>query len=137
MNASKLYRWFLIPAASTAMAASTDKLPATATELIDTWASVKYCQGIYQEPAVRGRIYEGDLLDCDKSDRLLHWISRSRAAAVDQELLAAGAARKAAAFRHNTLSVQHAVTACREQCRALAAMYDEKIRKGEISGNKD
>jgi hypothetical protein len=48
-------------------------LPSTTTELVDTWGSVLYCQGIYKEPDVRGRIYAGDLQACDKSDRLLRW----------------------------------------------------------------
>ncbi len=112
-------------------------LPSTTTELVDTWGSVLYCQGIYKEPDVRGRIYAGDLQACDKSDRLLRWLAEANYSQSERKMLEQGTSRRAAAIRYNTRSVQDAVTACRQLCRGLSGLYDKMAENGEIAGSGD
>ena len=103
-------------------------------DIVDTWGSVLYCQSIYQEPDIKGRIYSGDLQACDESHSLMvDMVNRDYPPRERQEI-ARDAMKKASAIRYNTRSAQDAVGACRQQCRKLAAMRDEKAKTVEKAG---
>lgn len=110
-----------------------DDLPATPTEIQDSWSSILYCQRIYQEPELEGRVYQGDILSCEKSDKLIRWIISNRYSPQNRQVLEQNAVNKSAAIRYNTRSVQEAVMACRQQCREFSGIYDQKVAAGEIS----
>lgn len=95
-------------------------------DIVDTWGSVLYCQSIYQEPDIRGRIYPGDLQACDDSHRLMVDMVNRDYPSQERQEIARDAMQKASAIRHNTRSAQDAVGACRQQCRKLSAMRDEQ-----------
>ena len=85
------------------------------SELVDAWASILYCQSIYEEPSVRGRVYKGDRDDCNAAQEHLSATAEDRGPGAEIEHIARDAAQKAAAIRYNTLSLDDAVTACRRQ----------------------
>jgi hypothetical protein len=103
-------------------------------DIVDTWGSVLYCQSIYQEPDIRGRVYPGDLQACDDSHRLMVDMVKRDYSSQERQEIARDAMKKASAIRHNTRSAQDAVGACRQQCRKLSAMHDEQE---ETVGNID
>ena len=104
------------------------------TDIVDTWGSVLYCQSIYQEPDIKGRIYPGDLQACDESHRLMVDLVNRDYPPRERQEIAGDAMKKASAIRYNTRSAQDAVGACRQQCRKLAAMRDEKEKTMEKAG---
>lgn len=91
--------------------------PLSRSELVDAWGSILYCQAIYEEPAVRARVYRGDRNHCDSAQAVLAGMAENIGNAAQSERIAREAARKAAAIRYNTPSLDDAVTACRQQCR--------------------
>jgi hypothetical protein len=95
-------------------------LPETPEEIRDTWGSVLYCQEIYKEPSVHGRIYPADTQACKQADQLMRGIIR-KYGPNDQQVLETEALKKSKIIRYNTRDVQEAVRACREQCGALSA----------------
>ena len=112
--------------------AAMEDIPQSPAEVQDTWGSVFYCQEIYGEPRVKGRVYPGDLQACEKSDALIRWSISSRYSPEDRQVLEQNARNKAAAIRYNTRSVEEAVQACRQQCRELATLFDLKVKSGEL-----
>lgn len=107
---------------TSAPAAVAEKLPLfSRTDLVDTWGSLIYCQGIYEEPDVRGRVYQGDLQACSESGQRIKGLVNRDYSPAQARQIALDSARKAAAIRHNTRSIQDAVAACRKQCRTLSA----------------
>jgi hypothetical protein len=107
-------------------------IPENPEEVQDTWGSVFYCQEIYGESSVKGRVYPGDLQACEKSDALIRWSISSRYSLKDRQVLEQNARNKATAIRYNTASVQEAVQACRQQCRGLASLFDQRVKSGEL-----
>ncbi len=93
-------------------------LPGTESELIDIWGSVLYCRAIYDEPDISSRIYAGDRESCSVAHRSLGMHALDTWPEEDVRTLFGHAEHKAAVIRHNTRSVQEAVAACRELCRA-------------------
>ena len=112
--------------------AAMENIPQSQAEVQDTWGSVFYCQEIYGEPRVKGRVYPGDLQACEKSDALIRWSISSRYSPEDRQVLEQNARNKAAAIRYNTRSVEEAVQACRQQCREMATLFDLKVESGEL-----
>jgi hypothetical protein len=113
--------------------AYSQEIPTAPVEIQDTWGSILYCQALYEEPQIKGRVYPGDHEDCRNADALMRWsISRGFGLA-DQAALEKAAKAKSRVIRHNTRDTQAAVQACREQCRVFARMYEEKTASGEIS----
>jgi hypothetical protein len=110
-----------------------DELPETPAEIQDSWSSIFYCQDIYQEPEVKGRVYPGDLQSCDKADKLIRWSISSLYSPQNRQILEQNARNKSGAIRYNTRSLHEAVTACRQQCRQFSSIYDQKVESGEIS----
>ena len=96
------------------------ELPEGPEEIRDTWGSVLYCQEIYREPSVHGRIYPADTEACRQADLLMRDIIR-KYGPNDQQTLEMEALKKSRIIRYNTRDVQEAVRACREQCSTLAA----------------
>jgi len=109
------------------------EMPESPDEIQDSWSSIFYCQEIYQEQNVKGRIYPGDLQSCEKSDRLIRWLISTRYSPRDRQVLEQNARNKSGAILYNTRSVQEAIMACRQQCRQFSASYDQKVASGEIS----
>lgn len=110
-----------------------DNLPVTPAEILDSWSSILYCQRIYQEPEVKGRVYQGDILSCENSDKLIRWVISNRYSLQNRQVLEQNAVNKSAAIRYNTRSVQEAIMACRQQCREFSGIYEQKVAAGEIS----
>jgi len=113
------------------------ELPETQVEIQDSWSSIFYCQAIYQEPDVKGRIYAGDLQSCEKADSLVRWVISQRYSPREQEILEQIARNKSNAIRYNTRSVQEAIMACRQQCRQYSTIFDQKVESGELSGFRE
>ena len=93
-------------------------LPDTQSELIDIWGSVLYCRAIYDEPEISERIYGGDRESCNEAHRSLGMHALDSWPEEDAQAIFGHAEHKAAVIRYNTRSVQQAVAACRELCRA-------------------
>lgn len=93
-------------------------LPETDSELIDIWGSVLYCRAIYEEPDISGRIYQGDRDACNEAHRSLGMHALEAWPDEEVRTLYDHAQHKAAVIRYNTRSLQEAVGACRELCRA-------------------
>jgi hypothetical protein len=106
----------LLFTATPLFAAST--LPDSQSELVDVWGSVLYCRAIYDEPAIRDRIYEGDRESCNEAHRTIGMHALDSWPEEDTRAVFEHAQHKAAVIRYNTRSVQEAVAACRELCRA-------------------
>ena len=114
------------------LAVAGEDLPQTPVEIQDSWSSIFYCQEIYQEPDVKGRVYAGDLQSCEKADQLIRWSISHRYSPRDREILEQNARNKSVAIRYNTRSVQEAIMACRQQCRHYSTLFDQKVASGEI-----
>jgi hypothetical protein len=93
-------------------------LPGNQSELIDIWGSVLYCKAIYDEPDISGRIYEGDRKSCDEAHRSLGMHALDSWPEEEVQAVFEHAQHKSAVIRYNTRSIQEAVAACRELCRA-------------------
>jgi len=97
---------------------ASNTLPGSESDLVDVWGSVLYCKAIYDEPNISGRIYEGDRESCNEAHRKLGMHTLESFAEEESRTIFEQAQRKAAVIRYNTRSVQEAVAACRELCRA-------------------
>ena len=117
----------------TASASPGNDLPANPAEIQDNWSSILYCQKIYQEPEVKGRVYQGDILSCENADQLIRWMISSRYSSHNRQVLEQNAIGKSAAIRFNTRNVQEAIMACRQQCREFSTIYEQKVAAGEIT----
>jgi hypothetical protein len=104
--------------------------PASTAQLIDMWGSVKYCRAIYAEPQLRSRVYAGDHASCEKAEGILRDLMTSDYPVGDWQHISLAAEQKAAAIRYNTRSVNEAVTACRQQCRAIENLPEERENTG-------
>jgi len=120
-----------------ASAAASEAEVITKPELIDDWGSVIYCQAIYEEPDVRGRIYPGDHEACGRAYDLMVYRVKSSYTPREGQEIAQNAARRATAIRHNTRSVQEAIAACRHQCRAFSEKLDENTNTTKKSADPD
>jgi len=107
--------FLLIIASGPLFAANT--MPETESELADVWGSVLYCRAIYDEPAIRNRIYQGDRDSCNNAHRMLGMHALETFSDDSSQAIFGQAQRKAAVIRYNTRSVQEAVGACRELCQ--------------------
>lgn len=113
----------LLGAAYANHASAQETLPETMADFQDTWSSVFYCRKIYQDAAVRNRVYAGDLQACENADALIRGMAESRFSTQDRQIVEKNAVNKSNAIRYNTPSVQEAVAACRQQCRWLDSEY--------------
>lgn len=95
-----------------------NSLPESDPELIDIWGSVLYCGAIYDEPAIRDRIYQGDRQSCAQASEKLAMHAQQSRSLEETRTIFDHASHKAAVIRYNTRSVQEAVAACRELCRS-------------------
>lgn len=93
-------------------------LPDNQSELVDVWGSVLYCRAIYEEPAISERIYEGDRESCNEAHRSMGMHALESWPEEEVQTVFEQAQHKSAVIRYNTRSVQAAVAACRELCRA-------------------
>jgi hypothetical protein len=93
-------------------------LPDTQSEMIDVWGSVLYCQTIYEEPEISERIYRGDRESCNEAHRSMGMHALESWPEEEVRTVFEHAQHKSAVIRYNTRSVQEAVAACRELCRA-------------------
>lgn len=91
--------------------------PDSQSDLIDIWGSVLYCRAIYEEPDIRGRIYEGDRESCNEAHRSLGMHALDSWPEEEVQTVFEHAQHKSAVIRYNTRSTQEAVAACRELCR--------------------
>jgi hypothetical protein len=105
---SRLLPLLLSGLLSSAMA---QEIPTNPADIQNVWGSVLYCQNIYSEPGVSGRVYPGDLQDCEKADALLRWSVSQQYGPGDKETLERFANKKAGVIRYNTRDVQQAVGA--------------------------
>jgi hypothetical protein len=115
----RLVSFLLLTLASVPVAADIS-LPESKSELIEVWSSVLYCRSIYEEPDIRGRIYDGDRNSCNEANRSMASHTQSNHPEAEARTVFESAQKKAAVIRYNTRSVQEAVTACRELCRSYS-----------------
>lgn len=118
-----MMRWLILCLTIMATAAldADNALPDTQSELIDIWGSVLYCRAIYDEPEISERIYQGDRTSCDDAHRSLGMHALDSWPDEEVQAIFGHAQHKSAVIRYNTRSIQEAVSACRELCRA----YDD------------
>jgi len=95
------------------------------TELKEKWGQLLLCQRIYKMSEVKPRLYDFDTEQCDKAGQLMNSVVAKFST---QELitLKSHAERHAGALSYNTAEPYHSVPACREYCRELAEIYDQK-----------
>ena len=100
-----------------------DKL--SKTDIKEKWGQVLFCQAIYKMPEVKPRLYDFDIEHCNKAGQLMTDLV-ARYSTPEQQKLRYEAERHAAALSYNTAEPYHSVAACREYCREVARIQDER-----------
>lgn len=95
------------------------------TDIKEKWGQVIFCQTIYKMPEVKPRLYDFDIEHCNKAGQLMTDVV-SRYSTPEQQQLRYEAERHAAALSRNTSEPYHSVVACREYCREVARIQDER-----------
>ena len=95
------------------------------TETREKWGQALFCQRIYKLPEVKPRLYDFDIEHCDKADQLFV-DGVSRFSKQNQVLLKNQAEQHAIMLSFNTSDPYNSVAACREYCRELAEVQDNR-----------
>jgi hypothetical protein len=95
------------------------------TETREKWGQALFCQRIYKLPEVKTRLYDFDIEHCDKADQLFV-DGVSRLSKQNQVLLKNQAEQHAIMLSFNTSEPYNSVAACREYCRELAEVKDNR-----------
>ena len=95
------------------------------TDIKEKWGQVLFCQTIYKMPEVKPRLYDFDIEHCNKAGQLMTDLI-TRYSTPEQRQLRYESERHAAALSRNTSEPYHSVAACREYCREVARIQDER-----------
>ena len=95
------------------------------TETREKWGQVLFCKRIYNFPEVKSRLYDFDIEHCDQAEQLFV-DGVSRFSKQNQVLLKNQAEQHAIMLNLNTSEPYHSVKACREYCRELAEVQDNR-----------
>jgi len=95
------------------------------TDIKEKWGQVLFCQAIYKMAEVKPRLYDFDIEHCDKAGQLMTDLV-ARYSAPEQKQLKYQAERHATALSYNTSEPYHSVAACREYCKEVARIQDER-----------
>ena len=97
----------------------------TRTELKDKWGQVIFCQEIYTMPEVRTRLYDFDIEQCAAASQLIGALA-AKYTPSDQQTMKLQAEKHATALSYNTSEPYHSVSACRQYCKKLEQIRDQR-----------
>lgn len=97
----------------------------SSTEIYQKWGQVLFCERIYKMPEVRSRLYDFDVEHCEQATKLVADVI-SKYSQQDQEQLKILAERHAGLLSRNTSEPYKSVPACREYCRKVAEVQEER-----------
>jgi len=99
------------------------------TELKDNWGQLFFCQSIYKMPEVKPRLYDFDIEQCNTASQLIAELV-AKYPLQEQQAMKLQAEKHAVLLSYNTSEPYHSVPACRQYCKKLEKIRQERVAAG-------